>query len=170
MNPVVIPLLVVGLHQMAVMSAEQEQRYHKYELAREYVDSVGKPLLVVGGPYGSTGLRRMFNLPAHGFGDYCLDLDCLACDGGGEYVQADIRHIPFPDNFFGAAFVSHVLEHLHTVHDCVDAVNELNRVADVVLVAYPTPDDVIAVLHPDHYLWLQQEGNTLYVHQKRNPS
>lgn len=166
MNPVVFPLFIMGVHQMAAMSAQQEDRDRKYELARAYADYVGKPLLVVGGPYGAAGFRRAANLPAHGFGDYCLDLDPAACDGGSEYVHADVRDIPFSGKYFGAAFVSHVLEHLPTVQDCFDAVNELNRVADVVLVAYPTESSLIATLIPDHYLWLYQEGNTLYVQQR----
>lgn len=166
MNPLVFPLFIMGIHQMAAMSAQQEDRDRKYELAQAYADYVGKPLLVVGGPYGAAGFRRMVNLPAHGFGDVCIDLDPNACDGGAEYVQADVRDIPFSDKYFGAAFVSHVLEHLPTVQDCIDAVNELNRVADVVLVAYPTPSSIIASLIPDHWLWLHQEGNTLYVQQR----
>ena len=166
MNPVVFPLFIMGVHEAAVLTAQQEDRDRKYELARAYADYVAKPLLVVGGPYGATGFRRAMNLPAHGFGDVCMDVDPSACDGGAQCVQADIRNIPFPDKYFGAALVSHVLEHLRHAEDCIDAVDELNRVADVVLVAYPTPDSVVASLIPDHFLWLRQEGNILFVEER----
>jgi len=166
MNPLVFVLFIAGLHEIAAMSAQQEDRVEKYELARVYADHVGKPLLVVGGPYGAARFRRLLNLPAHGFGDVCIDLDPNACDGSAEYVQADVRDIPFPDKYFGAAFASHVLEHLPTVQDCIGAVNELNRVAEVVLLAYPTPSSIIASLIPDHWLWLYQEGDTLYIQQR----
>jgi len=167
MNPLIVPFFFIGVQQLAAMSAQQEDREHKFGLAQAYADYVGKPLLVVGGPYGSKGFRRAFDLPAHGFGDYCLDMNPEACDGGSEYVEADVRDIPFPDKFFGAAIASHVLEHLRYVQDCIDAVNELNRVAEVVMVAYPTPDLIIASLIPDHWLWLHQDGNTLYVQQRK---
>ncbi len=166
MNPLVFPLVIIGLHQVAAISAEQRERNEKYELARAYAEHVGKPLLVVGGPYGDVGFRRTVNLPAHGFGEYCLDIDPAACNGGSEYVQADVRDIPFPDKYFGAAFVSHVLEHLRYTQDCIDAVEELNRVAEVVLVSYPKPESIIARLIPSHWLWLSQEGNTLYIQQR----
>ena len=163
---VAFPLFIISIHEAVALVAQQEDRDQKYELARAYADYVGKPLLVVGGPYGATGVRRVMNLPAHGFGDVCMDLDPSACDGGAEYVQADLRNIPFPDKYFGAALASHVLEHLRHTQDCIDAVDELNRVADVVLIAYPTPDSVVASLIPDHFLWLYQEGNTLYVEER----
>ncbi len=167
MNPLVLPLFVVFAHQVAVMSAQQEDRDSKYELARAYADYVGKPLLVVGGPYGATGFRRVLNLPAHGFGDVCVDIDPEACINSAQYVQADVRDIPFSNKFFGAAFASHCLEHLPTAQNAILAVNELNRVADIVLIAYPTPSSVIASLVPDHYLWLHQERNTLYIKQRQ---
>lgn len=167
MNPLILPLFVVFAHQAAVMSAQQEDRDKKYELARGYADYVGKPLLVVGGPYGVHDFRRALNLPAHPFGDVCLDVDPAACNGGVPYVQADVRDIPFPDKFFGAAYSSHCLEHLPTVQDAIDAVNELNRVAEAVFIAYPTPESIIACLVPDHWLWMEQEGNTLYVQQRQ---
>ena len=167
MNPLVLPLFVVFAHQVAVMSAQQEDRDRKYELARAYADHVGKPLLVVSGPYGATGFRRALNLPAHGFGDVCIDIAPEACIDSAQYVEADVRSIPYPDKFFGAAFASHCLEHLPTAQDAIDAVNELNRVADIVLVAYPTPESMVACLVPDHWLWLYQEGNTLYIKQRQ---
>ena len=166
MNPLAFLLCITGLHQIAVMYSHQVDRNQKYELARVYADHVGKPLLVVGGPYGAAGFRRLMNLPAHGFGNVCIDLDPNACYGSAEYVQADVRDIPFPDKYFGAAFVSHVLEHLPTAQDCIGAVNELNRVAEVVLVASPTPSSIIASLIPGHWLWLYQEGDTLYIQQR----
>jgi len=166
MNPLILPLLIVFTNEVVAMSAQQEERGRKYELAHAYADYVGKPLLVVGGPYGADSFRAGLNLPAHGWGDVCLDISAEACADSTPYVQADVRDIPFPNKYFGAAFCSHVLEHLPTAKDCIAAVNELNRVADIVLVAYPTPDSMIACLIPDHWLWLHQEGNTLYIKQR----
>ena len=166
MNPLILPLFIFGINEIAAMSSQQEERNQKYELARAYAKHLDKPLLVVGGPYGNIGFRHAFGLPAHPCGDVCCDLAPSACEDCPRYVQADVRNIPYPDKYFGAAFVSHVLEHLPTAENCIAAVNELNRVADIVLVAYPTPSSMIACLIPDHYLWLHQEGNTLYIKER----
>ena len=48
-----IPLLLIGVHQLAAVCAEQVDRNRKYEMALTYATSVGKPLLVAGGPYGN---------------------------------------------------------------------------------------------------------------------
>lgn len=101
---------------------------------------------------------RTFKFPTHGCGDVCLDIDAGACKICGQAVEqavADIRDIPYPDQTFGAAFASHVLEHLPTVADAKQALKELYRVANEVFIAAPSRQSFIAWLHPDHHLWVK---------------
>ena len=156
-----LPLIGFGVWQAVVGLNQVSDRNQKYAAARAYADSVGKPMLMVGGPYGSNPLRGLFNMKAHGCGDVCLDIDPRACTGC-ETVVADVRDIPFPDRYFASAFISHVIEHLPTVEDAGLAVNELMRVADRVWVAYPGKQSVIAHLIPDHYLWVTEKDGYLF--------
>lgn len=66
-----------------------------------------------------------------------------------------MRDLPFPDGAFGAAFCSHVLEHLPSPQDAVRAWEELHRVADAVWVLVPRPFDLPGWLAPDHKLWVR---------------
>ena len=164
MNPW-LPLIGFSIWQGLVSLEQVNDRNRKYAAARAYADSVGKPMLMVGGPYGSSPLRRIFSMKAHGCGDVCLDIDPEACQGCPTIV-ADIRDIPFPDQHFGSAFVSHVLEHLPAVEDAGLAVNELMRVADQVWVSYPSKQSVIAYLIPGHYLWVTEKDGALLFEQR----
>jgi len=155
-----------GLWQGAVMLGQVAERREKYEAARAYAEAVGKPLLVVGGPYGDNPFRCLLGLAAHGHGDVCLDIEAGACEGAPETVVADVREGPFPDGHFGAALASHVLEHLPSRADCERAVRELQRVADRVYVAGPSRQSVIAWLVPGHHLWVEEEGGVLYVEER----
>jgi hypothetical protein len=56
-------------HQGLVMVGMARERNQKYALARAVADSLDKPLLVVGGPYGSNAIRQWFAFKAHGSGD-----------------------------------------------------------------------------------------------------
>jgi len=107
----------------------------KYAAALAYAESVNKPLLEVGGPYGS---------------------------GSENVVAADIRDIPYyyyPDKTFGAAFCRHILEHLATVNDAMAAINELNRVAErVYIVSFPK-NNLIARLIADQHIWITEFPN-----------
>lgn len=142
-----LPLLVV--HQGIILGIEGSDRSYKYSLARELAGS--KPMLVVGRPKGME----------YDCADVTLDLDplVLSCPNG---VVADVRDIPFQDKYFGSAYVSHVLEHLPTTRDAFIAWDELWRVSDNVIVSYPRWDNLIAILHPDHHLWIEwDEHNPL---------
>jgi hypothetical protein len=141
---------------------EQAVRRQKYDMATQYAIEVGKPLLVVGGPWGRNPLRSFFNIPAHGCGDLCLDTDPGACEGC-KTVVADVRNIPFPDLYFGAAMASHVLEHLQSIQDAVTAAGELYRVAEKVFILSPSKFSIAARLHYDHHLWVEQRGNAVYI-------
>jgi hypothetical protein len=149
-----------GLWQGSVMLSQAIERQTKYQRAREIADRSGKPLLVVGGPWGANPLHLP---PSYSCGDYCLDIDPKACEGCPHKVVVDVREIPFPTRFFGAAFVSHVLEHLPTVDDAVRAVEELYRVADKVLVAYPRKASILAWLIPSHFLWISQSEQGILI-------
>lgn len=146
--------VTLGAFQLAVVIGERRARDMGFITARAAADAAGKPLLVVGGPYGTSRVRRLLQSPAHGHGDVCMDISPLAC-GEGHFVLGDVRDIPFPDGMFGASFCSHVLEHLPTVEACSRAVLELQRVADEVVVLVPSRWDLIAWAAPEHRLWVQ---------------
>lgn len=142
---------------------DREARFHRAEATAA---SAGKPLLLIGGPYGTAGWRKVFNIRAHGCGDYCLDLDARAC-GACPTVQADVRSIPFPDGYFGAAIASHVLEHLDSPDDAVAALNEMERVAGTVFVAGPSRLNPVAWAMRGHHLWVRQLGDGSVVIRRR---
>ncbi len=119
----------IALSQVCVGVSQIIDRQAQYTQARKEADRRGKPLLVVGGPYGAGIYRKLFNLKAHGFGDVCTDIDPRACEGAPRVATADILDLPFADKEFGAVFVSHVFRHLHG-QDKDDAWDEVARVAD----------------------------------------
>ena len=162
-------LAVFAGHQGGVLLWEGAQRTARYSAARDYAEGRGKPLLVVGGPWGTSPFRTLFRVPGHGCGDICLDLNPQAC-AGCQFVEGDIRSIPFPDKFMGAAFASHVLEHLPTVADAEQAVAELHRVADGVWVAYPSRQSLMARLHPGHHLWVAEQDGYITFEQRGIPA
>jgi len=150
-------LLPIGVWQGVAHYKQALERQVKYEAARAYADSIGKPLLVVGGPWGANPFRSLLKIPAHGCGDVCIDIHPEACEGCSNTVEADIRDIPFPDKYFGAALASHILEHLPTVDNCERAISELHRVANAVYVAGPSKQSILAWLIPEHRLWVTQK-------------
>ena len=160
-NPLV-GLLAVGTLVVATSLDQWAERNQKYAQGAAYSRSVGKPFLVVGRPKGN-----------HGCGDICLDLDSRVAQECPVALVNDVRSIPLPTGHVGAAFVSHVMEHLPSVEDCILAWGELQRVADVVMIAGPSPLSPIARLVPDHTLWAYQlpEGS-LFIQWREiwNPS
>lgn len=154
--------------QLAVWSGEISQKSRRYKAAVACAQRLGKPLLVAGGPWSNRKIRRWLNMPAHGDGDVCLDLERQALGGHPYGVIADVTQIPFCDKVFGAAFASHLLEHLPTIDHAKRALSELNRVAEAVFVAYPSRQSVGAWLHRGHSLWVWQKGNSLYLEQRGN--
>jgi hypothetical protein len=160
----------VGLWQLAVWVIENQFKGHQYKAACARALREGKPLLVAGGPWGVTRTRRRLNKPAHGGGDVCLDIDCRAFDGHPRAVVASVTHIPFADKCFGAAFASHLLEHLPTVDAATQALDELNRVAEAVYIVYPSRQSFSGWLVPDHHLWVWQKDSTTYLRQRGKSS
>tara|TARA_Y100000310_G_scaffold315902_1_gene367020 strand:- start:602 stop:1132 length:531 start_codon:yes stop_codon:yes gene_type:complete len=119
---------------------ERKDLYRKADAAAK---AAGKPLLVVGQPYGM-----------YGCGDVVLDpKDTGECP---VVEQESVEAIPFPDKYFGAAFASHVLEHVCDPHE---ALSELNRVADQVFVPWPRPWRTISWASPGHaWLMTKKDG------------
>lgn len=150
--------LFIGV--VVVQLIETLREHHERDVvfiqAREYADSVGKPLLVVGTP------KFVFNHPC---GDVTIDINpdvAKWCDT----EIADVRAIPYPTQYFGSAFVSHVLEHLPTVQDAYDALEELHRVAEKVFVVSPTKISLMAWIYPEHHLWVTPDGEGFIIEQR----
>jgi hypothetical protein len=159
--------LGVGGWELAVWVVETRDKNQKYKAACTYAQERGKQLLVAGGPWGISRRRRWFiGAPAHGNGDVCLDVDQRAFWGHPQGVIANVTHIPFSDKSFGAAFASHLLEHLPTVDDAKQALDELNRVAEAVFIVYPSRQSIVGWIIPDHHLWVWQKGDIIYLKQR----
>ncbi len=159
-------LTVIGIWQLIVWMFEIRDKNRKYRAATSFAAGINKPVLVAGGPWGAKKARHWFNKPAHGEGDVCLDIDRRAIEGHPCAVVASVTHIPFADNTFGAAFASHLLEHLPTVGNARQALDELNRVAEAVYIVYPSRQSIAGWIIPEHRLWVWQEGNDTYLQQR----
>jgi hypothetical protein len=158
--------LGVGGWQLAVWLGETREKNGKYRAATACAREKNKPLLIAGGPWGTKPIRHWFNMPAHVNGDVCLDIDYRAIRGHPCGVLASVTHIPFSDKSFGAAFASHLLEHLPTVVEARQALDELHRVADAVFIVSPSRQAVVGWLMPGHHLWVWQEGDIIYLKQR----
>lgn len=156
---------IIAIWETVEQIMEFKDRKDKYTAALNYSNSVGKPMLVAGGPYGPWS--RFWAIPAHGCGAVCLDLNAESCRGCDIAIVADIRKIPYSDKFFGAAFASHIIEHLPTVEDGKVAITELNRVAEKVFIAYPRKTSISAQLHPGHHLWVSEVDNGDFLLEQR---
>lgn len=74
---------------------------------------------------------------------------------GIRYIEADLRHIPLPDNYFDAGICNAVLEHAGTLDDQKMVVSEICRVARNILFTTPNkwfPLEVHTFLPFFHYL------------------
>lgn len=151
-----IGLLLLVVAELVPAAAEQIEAWTRYRRARALADRHGKPLLVVGGPYG-LALHRWIRWPAHGSGDVCVDLDPRAANrkSTAAFVRADVQRLPFGDKQFGAAFCSHLLEHLPNAAACLEGWWELHRVADEVVCVFPHRWHPAAVVAPGHKLWVR---------------
>lgn len=148
----------LALWEAAIWLADLRRRREAYAEARIFSDQVSKPLLVVGAP--------LFGF-SHPCGDVTIDLNpqrLRFCPTGGQV--ADVRAIPYPDKYFGAAHCSHVLEHLHTVEDAERALSELNRVADKVWVVSPSKLSLIAWIYAQHHLWVTEKDGHFIIEQR----
>lgn len=161
-------VLGIAFWQMVVWLWEKRDKSRKYEAALACRQQSNKPLLVVGGPWGTRSGRRLLRIPAHGNGDVCLDIDRDAFARIDNGVVGNITHIPFADNSFGAVFVSHVMEHLPNTQAAEQALAELGRVAGAVFIAYPSRQSISAWLMRGHHLWVWQEDGTTYFSQRGN--
>lgn len=155
-----VALLAVG-YQLTVTAVEKVRVAQEARAARSYADQVGRPLLVVGGPYGYRGTGPL-HIPLHECGDVCADIDQAPC-AGCNWIEADIRNLPFPDHYFGAALASHVLEHMETEEDAIRAWQELHRVSDRVWSPTPSKLNPWAWMNPRHHLWVHADGDILAV-------
>jgi len=155
-----------GVWQFIVWLIEVRDKDRKYRAARADADARGKPMLVAGGPWGGRRLRHLVNKPAHGMGDACLDVNPRAITGCPNAVVADVTRIPFADGTFGAAFASHLLEHLPSTRAAETALTELHRVADAVYIAYPYRQSLAGWLTRGHHLWVRQKGSTVWLTQR----
>ncbi len=152
--------------QLLVWRGEIRDKTRKYEAAKAYARKQGKPLLVAGGPWGAKRARHLFKMPAHGNGDVCLDIDRNAIEGLANGVMANVNHMPFSDKSFGAAFTSHLLEHLPSTDDAQKALAELKRVAVTVFIAYPSRQSIAGWGTPGHHLWVWQKDGITYLKQR----
>jgi len=157
---VVIKMILAGfaIREGFLQMTELKERRQIFNQARDYADSIGKPLLVVGTP------KWGFNHPC---GDVTIDIQ----PGLGRFCEveiADVRDIPYPDNSFGAAYCSHVLEHLNTIEDAFQALDELERVADRVFTVSPHKTSLMAQLYPCHHLWVTPSGDGYILEQRGN--
>lgn len=159
-------ILLLALWQFIVWIFETRDKNRKYKAAEAYARKAGKPLLVIGGPWGVQSARRLLNIPAHGGGDVCLDIDRRALEGHTCPVVASVTDIPFADKTFGAVFMSHVLEHLPTPDDARKALEEMQRVGETVHIVYPSRQSIAAWIIKEHKLWVWQAGTQIYLLQR----
>jgi len=120
--------------------------------AREYADSVGKPMLNVGAGTAGTAL-----FGATTYGDVNCDIGNQdSCDVNPQACHCDITDMSqFPDKHFGSVLASHVVEH---VVDYKAALAELHRVADKVFIITPSWWALHTWLYPDHK-WYFPDGH-----------
>lgn len=149
-------LKILAAYEAGIAIRENVERHNYWHQAREYADSVGKPLLVV-------GMKRWPWQPRDG--DITVDIDpAIENIPGG--VWADERDMPFSDKEFGAVYNAHTLEHMATIEDAEQAVNESVRVADRAIFLCPSPYSIIATFFaPSHKLrlWFDQTNNRIRI-------
>jgi hypothetical protein len=160
-------LVLVIIWQLLVWFSEIKYKNRQCAAAVRFSRERRKPLLVAGGPYGGRPIRRKLKFAAHVLGDVSIDIDKGAIQGHPNGIVATVTSLPFPDRTFGAAIASHLLEHLYTTTEAKQALKELARVADAVYIAYPTKQSVASWIIPDHRLWVWQEGDTVFLEQRR---
>tara|TARA_Y100000034_G_scaffold136416_1_gene212760 strand:+ start:1940 stop:2440 length:501 start_codon:yes stop_codon:yes gene_type:complete len=127
-------------------------RSRLFKRAQEVAKARGKPLLVVGRPFGWSDSTQS-SLKRHGCGDVCIDITgCPECQQGHKADVSDLSR--FEDNSFGAAFASCVMEH---VDDLPEAWRELNRVTGGnVFVVHPQKWAPFAYHCPSHKWYIEE--------------
>jgi len=135
--------VITVIYEGGIELRQNHERHSYFNQARDYADSVGKPLLTV-------GMKRRFWEPSDGDVTIDIDPEVEKIEGG---VIADVRSIPFEDKYFGACYCSHVLEHMETVEDAQRAVDECVRVSDISVFLCPSPYSIIGNFFcPAHHL------------------
>jgi hypothetical protein len=115
-----------------------------FNLAKLTASKAGKPLLKAGCGSKFTGLSD-------------VNLDIVSKEVPN-FVKGDIQDLyMFKDKQFGAAYASHVVEH---VEDVDAAMQELNRVAENVFIITPFPLWPSAWACPNH-LWILWKGKSI---------
>ena len=164
----ILIFIAVFIWQITIWILEIRDKNRKYRAACDYAQKSGKPLLVIGGPWGVKSYRRLLDKPAHGDGDVCLDIDRRALEGHPCAVVASCTDIPFSDKSFGAVFSSHVLEHMPTTQMAEQSLAEMNRVAGSVFIAYPSRQSIAAWIIRDHHIWVWQKGGRTLLKQRKD--
>ena len=136
------------------------ERHTYYKEAREYCDSVGKPMLRI-------GMRKYFWEPPDADVTVDIDPEVEQTLGG---ICADERKLPFANKEFGVVLNQHTLEHLSSIEDAEQAINESVRVADIAVLLTPSPYSLFTnVFNPHHNLRLYFDhiNNTIRVEENR---
>jgi len=154
------------LYESLVRLSEARERQNIYSMAELYAQQINKPLIVIGGPSGGNYLlKQKLGYRAHGCGNICVDIDPHGCDQCSFPIVASITDIPLP-NKCGVVYVAHVLEHLDNITDAELAMNELNRIGDAVFICYPSKWSLLAWIHPDHHLWVNENDGIIGFEQR----
>lgn len=125
-----------------------------------------KPFLNVGAGTPDKSIRARFLGPTL-WGDVNCDIDASGPCGSDVVCNCDIQKLPFADKQFGAVIASHVLEH---VDDPQQALRELHRVADEVIVVTPEWWAPHTWLHPNHLWFRRADGSFLRLRSERDPT
>jgi hypothetical protein len=70
------------------------------------------------------------------------------------FLQADVRHVPQPDDSFDTAVIMEVLEHFNDDQGAIDALREAARLAKRVILSVPREDRLL-----EKEEWLKQEDS-----------
>ena len=88
----------------------------------------------------------------------------------GEAKIADIRKLPYADDFFDCVFCTETLEHLETLDDVKLAISEILRVGDKFFISVPARKSPNAKTHYQQFTIktlsaLLPEGSRVWIHE-----
>jgi ubiquinone/menaquinone biosynthesis C-methylase UbiE len=127
---------------------------------------LGKPFLNVGAGTRRSSFRAALLGPAT-YGDVNVDIAAETDhQGPGTVTHGSIYNLDFPDKHFGVALAAHVLEHLERPDD---ALRELERVADQVVIVTPRWWAPHTWLHPGHRWFISSTGGLFPLWGGANP-
>jgi hypothetical protein len=160
-----IVLGAVGLYAAWSSVNHYAQKGRAWAFARRMAGPKG---IINLGASGSAQLPGPFVGNVAGSSETALNVDREPSSLPG-FVQLNLDSYPWPfePKQFGVAFASHVLEHL-TIPTA--ALEEMQRVADIVVVAIPHPWSVVSMLNPLHkhhftlgqITWMKAQGILVY--------